>query len=199
MLIGFTGAQCTGKTTLLQKCKQYFLVENNWNYIDEVTRKVKRLGHKINTDGDDLTQLFILSEHLRNHTYPESYILDRCILDGYVYSSCLSRRGVVSEWVTTYACELLNLLVCNLDIIFYTQPEDVRLVSDGTRSIDFKFRQDIINRYEDLFAQDYWWMDKVVRLSGTVDERMNTILKTVHEKADKIRQQQNNETSRTNV
>lgn len=199
MLIGFTGAQCTGKTTLLQKCKQYFLVENNWNYIDEVTRKVKRLGHKINTDGDDLTQLFILSEHLKNHTYPESYILDRCILDGYVYSSCLSRRGVVSEWVTTYACELLNLLVCNLDIIFYTQPEDVRLVSDGTRSIDFKFRQDIINRYEDLFAQDYWWMDKVVRLSGTVDERMNTILKTVHEKADKIRQQQNNETSRTNV
>lgn len=199
MLIGFTGAQCTGKTTLLQKCKQYFLVENNWNYIDEVTRKVKRLGHKINTDGDDLTQLFILSEHLKNHTYPESYILDRCILDGYIYSSCLSRRGVVSEWVTTYACELLNLLVCNLDIIFYTQPEDVRLVSDGTRSIDFKFRQDIINRYEDLFAQDYWWMDKVVRLSGTVDERMDTILKTVHEKADKIRQQQNNETSRTNV
>ena len=199
MLIGFTGAQCTGKTTLLQKCKQYFLVENNWNYIDEVTRKVKRLGHKINTDGDDLTQLFILSEHLKNHTYPESYILDRCILDGYIYSSCLSRRGVVSEWVTTYACELLNLLVCKLDIIFYTQPEDVRLVSDGTRSIDFKFRQDIINRYEDLFAQDYWWMDKVVRLSGTVDERMDTILKTVHEKADKIRQQQNNETSRTNV
>ena len=199
MLIGFTGAQCTGKTTLLQKCKQYFLVENNWNYIDEVTRKVKRLGHKINTDGDDLTQLFILSEHLKNHTYPESYILDRCILDGYIYSSCLSRRGVVSEWVTTYACELLNLLVCNLDIIFYTQPEDVRLVSDGTRSIDFKFRQDIINRYEDLFAQDYWWMDKVVRLSGTVDERMDTILRTVNEKADKIRQQQNNETSRTNV
>ncbi len=199
MLIGFTGAQCTGKTTLLQKCKQYFLVENNWNYIDEVTRKVKRLGHKINTDGDDLTQLFILSEHLKNHTYTDSYILDRCILDGYIYSSCLSRRGVVSEWVTTYACELLNLLVCNLDIIFYTQPEDVRLVSDGTRSIDFKFRQDIINRYEDLFAQDYWWMDKVVRLSGTVDERMDTILKTVHEKADKIRQQQNNETSRTNV
>ena len=112
MLIGFTGAQCTGKTTLLQKCKQYFLVENNWNYIDEVTRKVKRLGHKINTDGDDLTQLFILSEHLRNHTYPESYILDRCILDGYVYSSCLSRRGVVSEWVTTYACELLFSLYC---------------------------------------------------------------------------------------
>tara|TARA_B100002019_G_scaffold211543_1_gene184367 strand:- start:249 stop:848 length:600 start_codon:yes stop_codon:yes gene_type:complete len=199
MLIGFTGAQSTGKTTLLNKCKEYYLECNGWNYVDEVTRKVKRLGYKINTDGNDITQLFILNEHLKNHTTTESYILDRCILDGYVYSSCLSRRGVVSEWVTTYACEMLNLLVCNLDIIFYTQPEDVKLVSDGTRSVDRKFRQDIINRYEDLFAQDYWWMDKVVRLSGTVDERLETIYKTVDEKAKQIRQQQNNQAFRANV
>ena len=192
MLIGFTGAQSTGKTTLLNKCKEHFTVESGWNYVDEVTRKVKRLGHKINTDGDDLTQLFILNEHLKNHTKTESYFLDRCILDGYIYSSCLSRRGVVSEWITTYACEMLNLLVCNLDVIFYTQPEDVGLISDGTRSVDFKFRQDIITRYEDLFASDYWWMDKVVRLSGSVDERMKTILKVVNERANDIRQQQNN-------
>jgi len=192
MLIGFTGAQSTGKTTLLNKCKDHFTQESGWNYVDEVTRKVKRLGHKINTDGDDLTQLFILNEHLKNHTKPESYFLDRCILDGYIYSSCLSRRGVVSEWITTYACEMLNLLVCNLDVIFYTQPEDVGLISDGTRSVDFKFRQDIITRYEDLFASDYWWMDKVVRLSGSVDERMKTILKVVNERANDIRQQQNN-------
>jgi hypothetical protein len=96
----------------------------------------------------------------------------------------------VSEWVTRHACDLLNLLVENLDFIFYTQPEDVPLISDGVRSIDAKFRQDIINRYEDLFAQDYYWMDRVVRLSGTVEDRMETILEKLNENSD-IRQQQN--------
>lgn len=193
MLISFTGAQCTGKTTLLKKCKQLTDVNQplqDFQFVDEVTRKVKREGHSINLDGNDITQLFILNEHLKNHTRVDDLVLDRCILDGYVYSSCLSRREQVSEWVTRYACDLLNLLVENLDIIFYTQPEDVPLVDDGVRSVDMNFRQDIINRYEDLFAQDYYWMDKVVRLSGTVEDRMETILETINENSD-IRQQQN--------
>lgn len=193
MLISFTGAQCTGKTTLLKKCKQLTDVNqpfHDYQFVDEVTRKVKREGHSINLDGNDITQLFILNEHLKNHTRVDDLVLDRCILDGYVYSSCLSRREQVSEWVTRYACDLLNLLVENLDVIFYTQPEDVPLIDDGVRSVDMSFRQDIINRYEDLFAQDYYWMDKVVRLSGTVEDRMETILETINENSD-IRQQQN--------
>lgn len=193
MLISFTGAQCTGKTTLLKKCKQLTDVNqpfHDYQFVDEVTRKVKREGHAINLDGNDITQLFILNEHLKNHTRFDDLVLDRCILDGYVYSSCLSRRDQVSEWVTRYACDLLNLLVENLDVIFYTQPEDVPLIDDGVRSVDMNFRQDIINRYEDLFAQDYYWMDKVVRLSGTVEDRMETILETINENSD-IRQQQN--------
>ena len=191
MLIGFTGAQCTGKTTLLTECKKYLV--DGWNYVDEVTRKVKRAGHSINLDGNDITQLFILNEHLNNHTnYTDTNcVLDRCILDGYVYTSCLARRGLVSEWITTYACNLLNVLVDKLDVIFYTQPEDVMLVDDGTRSTDKSFRQDVINRYEDLFAQDYYWMDKLVRLSGTVEDRMETILENIQYENSDIRQFEN--------
>lgn len=174
MLIGFTGAQCTGKTTLLKECKHRELF-SNFNFVDEVTRKVMRQGHKINLDGNDLTQLKILNEHIDNHTTAGDWVLDRCILDGYVYTSCLSRNGLVSDWVTRYACDLMTMLVDRLDIIFYTQPEDVPLVGDGTRSIDMNFRQDIINRYEDLFAQDYYWVDKVVRLHGDVDDRMTKL------------------------
>ena len=182
MLIGFTGAQCTGKSTLLERCKLLKRSDetfHDFNFVDEVTRKVKREGHNINLDGNDITQLMILNEHLRNHTQTGDWVLDRCILDGYIYSSCLSRKGIVSDWVTRYACELMMLLVERLDIIFYTQPEDVPLVGDGTRSVDLNFRQDIINRYEDLFVQDYYWMDKVVRLYGTVDDRMEQIQETI--------------------
>ena len=87
----------------------------------------------------------------------------------------MSRNGNVSRWVTDYALELLHLLIDKLDVVFYTQPEDVPLIGDGVRSVDINFRQDIINRYEDLFAQDYYWMDKVIRLSGTIEDRMETI------------------------
>lgn len=178
MLISFTGAQCTGKTTLLKMCKGLCDVDqpfHDYEFVDEVTRKVKREGHAINLDGNDITQLFILNEHLKNHTRTDNLVLDRCILDGYVYTSCLSRNGNVSRWITEYALELLHLLIDKLDVIFYTQPEDVPLIGDGVRSVDINFRQDIINRYEDLFAQDYYWMDKVIRLSGTIEDRMEII------------------------
>ena len=197
MLIGFTGAQCTGKTTLLKRCKVTTSF-SEYNFVDEVTRKVKREGHSINLQGNNITQLFILNEHLKNHTRDDNCVLDRCILDGYVYTCCLSRRGNVDSWVCEYACNMLTELVSNLDIIFYTEPDNIPLENDGVRSVDVKFRQEIIDRYEQLFRENYFWQDKVVRLHGTVEERMNTILKTIDESTN-IRQQQNNKAPRTNV
>lgn len=188
MLVGFTGAQCTGKTTLLKRCKDELM---DWSFVDEVTRKVQRMGHAINEQGDDLTQLFILNEHLINHTRDtsdNSLMLDRCILDGYIYTKWLGHSGHVSGWLTEYACNLLALLADRLDVIFYTQPEDVPLVNDNVRSVNAKFRQDIVEMYEDLFACDYHWMDRVVRLTGSVDDRMETILNKIDEKTN-IRQQ----------
>lgn len=201
MLIGFTGAQCTGKSTLLSRCAK--LKNNNeifygFDFVEEVTRKVKREGHNINLDGDNITQLFILNEHLKNHNAIGNYVLDRCILDGYIYTCCLVRRGIVSSWVCEYACNLLTELVGKLDIILYTEPDDIRLVDDGVRSIDYKFRQEIIDRYEELFRENYFWQNKVVRLSGTVDDRMEQINLKLNEH-NNIRQQQNNETLRANV
>ncbi len=204
MLVGFTGAQCTGKTTLLKLLKNQpmrdgvHVYSDKWSFVDEVTRKVMKQGHSINRDGDDITQLFILNEHLRNHTTGVDMVLDRCILDGYVYSSVLSRMGKVSEWVTSYACELLNLLVPKLDIIFYTSPEDVPLVDDGVRSLNRVFRQDVIDRYEELFAKDYYWMDKVIRLDGNIEHRMETILHKINEN-ERIRQQQDYQAPRSNI
>lgn len=197
MLVGFTGAQSTGKTTLLKQCKN--TLSGDWCFVDEVTRKVQREGSNINESGDDTTQLFILSEHLHNHNRVQNYILDRCILDGYVYTKWLEQQGKVHTWVREYACRLLTHLVGRLDIIFYTQPEDIPLIeNDGVRSNSIKFRQEIIDLYEDLFSQSYYWMNKVVRLRGSVEDRMETIYNTIDEKTN-IRQQQDNQTLRTNV
>lgn len=180
MLIGFTGAQCTGKTTLLNMCKNTL---SNYNFVDEVTRKVGRMGRVINEQGDDLTQLFILKEHLVNHVIPddENWILDRCIVDGYVYTRWLFEQGRVSGWVLNHAGCLLSMLGERLDHILYTCPDNIPMEDDGGRSINKQFRDEIIDIYEKLFNSTMLvpgvdtWKHKVIKLSGTPEQRMNQI------------------------
>jgi hypothetical protein len=176
MRVSFSGAQSTGKTTLLNKCKEIY---KDYKFVDEVTRYVRRTYDvKINEIGGTETQLYILAEHIKNHLRPdENLILDRCILDGYVYTKYQVVNGKVSEQVLHAFNGVYSILIDKLDYIFYTNPSDVKLVDDGERSVDFKFRDDIIFLFEDLinYKMSPKNRDKVIRLSGTVEERMKTI------------------------
>lgn len=177
MLISFTGAQSTGKSTLLERMVSDAKFRK-CTFIKEVTRKVAAQGIKINAEGDDVTQLFILSEHLHNHHIKGCVVLDRCILDGLLYTKWLHRHGKVKDWILDHAQNLHDLLVDKLDVIFYTNPVDVDLVDDGQRSIDQAFRDDIINMYNDYFDANPTVYDKTVTLSGTVEQRMKQIFET---------------------
>jgi hypothetical protein len=72
-----------------------------------------------------------------------------------------------------------------LDVIFYTEPDDIQIVDDGERSINSKFRNDIVKIYENLLTNtcstpgEDMWRHKVVRLSGDVTTRMNMIQQTL--------------------
>jgi len=184
MLISFTGAQSTGKTILLRECCGHTLFRR-FHCVPEVTRKVAREQHvDINEAGDDVTQLFILNEHLHNHYITGDALLDRCILDGWVYTSYLFSQGKVSQWVKEYAGQLYNKLLNQLDIIFYTDPQDVSIEDDGQRSIDRKFRADIIREFEYEIDGGYFHNPIIpgpalIRLEGDVNTRMQTILETV--------------------
>ena len=173
MIVSFTGAQSTGKTTLLKAVK---LDERfrKFSFIDEVTRLVKKKYNlSINEEGDDLTQLAILSTHLDNYlTFRgKDVVLDRCILDGLVYTAYLNNIGKVKDEVAEYAELLTNTLINKIDIIFYTEP-DIPLVDDGERSIDVEFRNKIIDLFEE--AIDHYKLN-VVRLRGSVDNRLELI------------------------
>lgn len=178
MRVSFTGAQSTGKTTLLNKCKEVY---KDYKFVDEVTRYVRRTYDvKINEIGGTETQLYILAEHIKNHLKPEeNLILDRCILDGYVYTKYQVIQGKVSHSVLEAFNGVYNVLMDKLDYIFYTDPSDVKLVDDGERSTDFKFRDDIINLFEDLitYKMSPKNKEKIVRLKGSVEKRMQTIEK----------------------
>ena len=181
MIFSFTGAQSTGKTTLLNhlhKCNGDFPFE----FIPEVTRLVMRdYQMPINENGDDLTQMLIMTEHVRNVYRNKAdhlirgvhQIFDRCALDGIVYSLWLHDKGKIGKRCYD-ACDLIyEELKDKYDIIFYTSPDDVKLVDDGERSVDVKFRNDIINTFNIFLDRGY--DGKVVVLKGSVEERLKTI------------------------
>jgi nicotinamide riboside kinase len=176
MRVSFTGAQSTGKTTLLNKCKEIY---KDYKFVDEVTRYVRKTYDvKINEIGGTETQLYILAEHIKNHLRTEeNLMLDRCILDGYVYTKYQVLNNKVSEQVLHAFNGVYGVLMDKLDYIFYTDPSDVKLVDDGERSVDFKFRDDIIDIFESLitYKMSPKNKEKIVRLSGSVDERMKII------------------------
>ena len=189
MIFSFTGAQSTGKTTLLEHLKTSNLGKVSFEFIPEVTRLVRREYEvPINEGGDDMTQMLIMTEHIRNIYKGRTdnlirkvnKILDRCALDGIVYSHYLLDKKKISR--TTYeACDLIYKKLRNeYDVIFYTSPKDVELVDDGERSVDKYFREDIIGLF-DMYLQ-YSIIEegpRVVYLEGTVKERLETIKDTL--------------------
>lgn len=178
MRVSFSGSQSTGKTTLLNECKKKY---SNYHFVDEVTRLVKRsYGVNINEAGGPETQLYILAEHIKNHLIAgENIILDRCILDGY----CYTKYQVLNKKVPQSILDAYNAVFCTLfnklDIIFYPDPSDVELVDDGERSANIQFREDMINIFEEIITYKLSpdKKEKIVRLKGTVEERMQTIEK----------------------
>ena len=185
MIFSFTGAQSTGKTTLLnhlRKCNGDYPFE----FVPEVTRLVMRdYEMPINEDGGDLTQMLIMTEHVRNVYRNKAdhlirgvhQIFDRCALDGIVYSLWLQHNDKISRRCYD-ACDLIyEDLKDKYDVIFYTSPDDVKLVDDGERSVDIKFRNDIINTFTIFLDRGY--DGKVVVLKGSVEERLKTIKSTL--------------------
>ena len=173
MKVTFTGPQSSGKTTLLNKCKDVY--GPTYRIVDEITRKVGERGFAINEDANNITQLLILNSHIENAILPGNAILDRCIIDGYIYTKYLHKKGKVNRYCVDYAYRLHEELISKYDLFFYTNPHDVPLVDDGVRSASKAFRDTIIEYFEDYMRLHD--TSKFVILKGTVEERMAEIEK----------------------
>ena len=177
MIISFTGAQSTGKTTLLNELKKWKEFED-YVFIDEITRNVSKLGMNINEKGDDATQTAIMNAHIENLRKGDNLILDRCSLDGVVYTHYLYSHGRVSRDTFDYARQIFTETCLKYDKIFYLKPE-FGIVDDGVRSNSVQFRDeiaDIFERYITEFNLGKW---NVVELSGSVEDRLKAIKKVM--------------------
>jgi thymidylate kinase len=177
MIISFSGVQCSGKSTLLKACQEYY--GNRFEFVEEVTRLVKReFNVPINEEGTGLTQSLIINKHIENvlKHRDKDVILDRCILDGVCYTGYLHLEGSVPAWVFEYSKHVFEKLISMYDVIFYTDPYDIELVDDGERSVNKEFRFNMITTFEHVLRRyDDLLKNKVVKLKGTVEERMEAI------------------------
>ena len=186
MLISFTGAQSSGKTTLLNQWSD----NHRWNVVPEITRKLKRDGFDINDNSSNYidTQIAILTAHLSNifsyskssiYTYSNTdmnTILDRCIVDGFIYTRYFRMEGKVDEFTDRMFSYMLKRYISNYDCIFYTSPYDVALINDGERSMSESFRNRIIKLYEELILDKY---PNVFVLEGSVESRYNKMVEII--------------------
>lgn len=177
MVIAFSGTHSTGKTTLLDSLKDDKDFKYDYTFIDEITRRMSKRGLSINEDGGDIVQLLIMNAHLKN-ALNDNAIMDRCVLDGVVYTHWLAREGKVSQWVLDYAVNVFQLVVTKYDYIFFLVPE-FDIVPDGVRSTDVRFRDEVAELFT-YYIERY--NVPVVSLTGAVEDRLQQFKKAIYDR-----------------
>ena len=173
MKIAISGAHGQGKTTLLNALKQLELFAN-YKFVDSPTRSL--IGtQEINESGTQDTQVHIMTQHYINQT-SNNIILDRCALDGMAYTNYFISQGKLNITIADALEKMYRYLIQQYSLIFYIEPE-IPLSSDGTRSIDSYFFNQIKYNFEHLIRRD---QIKITSLSGTTEQRIQKFVDTFH-------------------
>lgn len=177
MKIVFTGAQGVGKTTLLDVLEKCFAFNIDFNFIYNFTRNIAKKGYRINEAGTDDTQKAIMKLHQEIVEGAEDVIMDRCALDGFVYTTYLKNKGRISEDTFNYCKQVFESCICKYDIIFYLKPE-FPITGDEYRSDKQSYQTEIADIFEYIIQR---YAINVVRLTGTVGDRLQKIKQVLGE------------------
>lgn len=177
--IVFTGAQGTGKTTVLKEFEN-----KGMNVITEVVRELAKTGVKINKDGDEKGQAKIFKTYKEklSSSNINGYISDRCLIDVVAYSMYLAEQGKVSdEFVQKQMKQLIKFKNENPDIAYCYFPIEFDVVADGVRDTDEEFRAAISHN---IIAVMQEAGIRPIIIKGTVEERVakvNRVVNWIHE------------------
>lgn len=168
--IVFTGAQGTGKTTVLNR-----FAELNKRVITEVVRNLAAKGVKINKDGDEKGQTAIFKEYekLLGEVTMEGYFSDRGLIDVVAYTMYLYDTGKVSEkFLNKQIKALQKFRDANPDIIYCYFPIEFPVVDDGVRDMDEDFRSAIDTNIKRLLSM---CGIQPIYIRGSVEDRITKV------------------------
>ena len=165
--IAFSGAACTGKTTLIKA------MNPNYKYFVNVVRDLMARGIRINEKGTVETQDAVMEQHLINLESTETpvQVYDRCLLDWFVFTQDLHNRGSISDKDFKRYEDVFVNNIGRYDIICYIDPE-FKLKEDGVRNINPEYYNNIIEIFHRTI---YNYSVPVEQITGTVAERLERV------------------------
>lgn len=183
MIVVLTGAHSCGKSTLVE----FFRGKEGFECIDSVTRETitpeeRKVDNGVTEEGQFrlYTAIFRKSVEISamNRKDPDKiYLLDRSVFDFIAYNRAFVKRGWLSkEFADGIEDKLKEIPESLYDLVFYL-PIEFKIVDDGVRSLDEDLRKDVD---EEILKQVLWNKVKAVKLSGSVLQRVESILRSVH-------------------
>lgn len=181
MRIAFSGAQSTGKTTILDKLKETNL---GFTYYTEVVRNLMaEYNLKFNEMADNTSQLIVYTRNIEQLLSNTNFISDRSLIDIWAYTSWLKSRNKIDNYIYDFIDKGVNTFISYYDILFYF-PIEFSLMGDGVRSEDEGFRNSI-DSYISYYLQ-HNYKGKCIYMKGSVENRLATIKNSLEEYKWKI-------------
>jgi len=171
MKIVISGIQSSGKTTLINALSKHPNF-STFTIINEGIRKLSIEGYKINEDTDDTSQLLINEKRIKDSLLSGNYILDRGLLDSYVYSIFLYNHNKISYKTLEHSKLAFEKYLKHYDLIAYTVL-DFEPQEDGLRDIKGPFFYESIPIFEKIITKIP--PHKLIRCEGSLTNRINTL------------------------
>lgn len=174
MKIAFTGAHCTGKTTLLTDICQMAEEKNiKVGSITEVARRIINKGYPLNMDANVDSYIHYINDQLAAENEKMNkckiFISDRTLLDPVAYARVNSR--LPRPYIPQYFIEMMQRVWLmekeRYDLYVYF-PIEFGLEMDGVRPFDETYRYDIDKEIISLLEENNI---NYVTINGSPEER----------------------------
>ena len=169
MKIGLCGTISVGKTTLVHALKQLDQFKD-YETATERSKYLRDQGISLNTDSTLKGQLVFAAERSIELMKP-NIITDRTIYDVCAFTLSAKSIGWFEKRQFT---DLLMTLRNDYDAIIYVSPEGVDIEDNGVRTTDAKYREQIDYTIREML--ETYPPNKLIKISGTTEERINTII-----------------------
>ena len=169
----FTGAQSTGKSTILNHFE-----EQGYPTITEVVRNLAKQGVKVNEMGDEKSQQLIFNTYYDLLSNEKDYVSDRGLIDVMAYTTYLYSHGKISREIYEYQLGMTGKFLDDHidDTVYFYFPIEFPVADDGFRSTDEEFRKEIdINILNLLIKFEIVFIE----VKGSVEERIDIVNRTM--------------------
>ena len=171
MKIGLCGTMSVGKTTLVKALKKVPEFKN-YSFATERSKYLNDLGIPLNTDSTLKGQTVFLAERCAE-LMKQNIVTDRTVFD--VMAFTLNAKSIAhqdKDIFENYAKEFIR----EYDYIFYISPHGIPVEDNGVRETDEHYR-DLIDFTITTLIKKYGHMcNKVEKISGSTEERIQQIL-----------------------